>query len=109
MEEALKLYQNALEYFLTALKCRCLLALSKFRSTSQSSGQVNSLFSCSMAMEIDEKNERTKDTVRTKVIEYMDRAEKIKDHLIRLEAKPKRKALTGSSNGNGNGGGRSSG
>ncbi|KAK3806426.1 MAG: vacuolar protein sorting-associated protein 4 [Benniella sp.] len=75
MEEALKLYQNALEYFLMALKY--------------------------------EKNERTKDTVRTKVIEYMDRAEKIKDHLIRLEAKPKRKALTGSSNGNG--GGRSSG
>ncbi|KAF9961334.1 hypothetical protein BGZ65_010840 [Modicella reniformis] len=47
----------------------------------------------------DERNERTKDTVRKKVVEYIERAEKIKEHLAKLEEKLKRSALTTSSNG----------
>ncbi|KAF8935503.1 Vacuolar protein sorting-associated protein 4 [Podila verticillata] len=67
LEEALPLYQTALEYFLTALKY--------------------------------EKNERVRDTVRKKVVEYMARAEKIKEHLAKLEEKPKKKAMAATSNG----------
>ncbi len=52
-------------------------------------------------MTIDEKNERVRDTVRKKVVEYMARAEKIKEHLAKLEEKPKKKALANSSNGKG--------
>ncbi|KAF9165569.1 Vacuolar protein sorting-associated protein 4 [Actinomortierella ambigua] len=70
LEEALPLYQTALEYFLMALKYQ--------------------------------KNERIRDTVRAKVVEYMDRAEKIKEHLQRMEdAKPKKKAMAAT---NGSGG-----
>lgn len=50
----------------------------------------------------DEKNERVRDTVRKKVVEYMARAEKIKEHLAKLEEKPKKKAMANSSNGKGN-------
>ncbi|KAF9940428.1 Vacuolar protein sorting-associated protein 4 [Mortierella antarctica] len=74
LEEALPLYQTALEYFLTALKY--------------------------------EKNERVRDTVRKKVVEYMARAEKIKEHLAKLEEKPKKKAMAASSNGSGGRGGK---
>ncbi|KAI8358300.1 P-loop containing nucleoside triphosphate hydrolase protein [Mortierella sp. GBAus27b] len=69
LEEALPLYQSALEYFLTALKY--------------------------------ERNERVRETVRKKVVEYMSRAEKIKEHLAKLEDKPRKKAMT---NSNGSGG-----
>ncbi|KAF9351537.1 Vacuolar protein sorting-associated protein 4 [Mortierella sp. NVP85] len=48
-----------------------------------------------------EKNERVRETVRKKVIEYMERAEKIKEHLAKQEEKPKKKAMTNSSNGKG--------
>lgn len=50
---------------------------------------------------IDEKNERVRDTVRKKVVEYMARAEKIKEHLDKLEEKPRKKAMANSSNGSG--------
>jgi len=42
-----------------------------------------------------------RETVRKKVIEYMERAEKIKEHLAKQEEKPKKKAMTNSSNGKG--------
>ncbi|KAF8925393.1 Vacuolar protein sorting-associated protein 4 [Haplosporangium gracile] len=74
LEQALPLYQTALEYFLTALKY--------------------------------EKNERVRDTVRKKVVEYMARAEKIKEHLAKLEEKPKKKAMVNPSNGSGGKGGK---
>ncbi|KAI7816027.1 vacuolar protein sorting-associated protein 4 [Gamsiella multidivaricata] len=45
-----------------------------------------------------EKNERVRDTVRKKLVEYMARAEKIKMHLAKLEEKPKKKAMAASSN-----------
>ncbi|KAF9103192.1 Vacuolar protein sorting-associated protein 4 [Mortierella sp. AM989] len=64
LDEALPLYQTALEYFLTALKY--------------------------------EKNERVKETVRRKVIEYMNRAEQIKENPVKLEEKPKKKPIAAS-------------
>lgn len=58
-------------------------------------------YHCPSSNTIDEKNERIRDTVRKKVIEYMARAEKIKEHLAKLEEKPKKKAMAASSNGSG--------
>ncbi|KAF9952134.1 Vacuolar protein sorting-associated protein 4 [Modicella reniformis] len=49
-----------------------------------------------------ERNDRVRETVRKKVVEYMDRAEKIKEHLSKAEDKPKKKAMVNSSNGKGN-------
>ncbi|KAG0221482.1 Vacuolar protein sorting-associated protein 4 [Mortierella sp. GBA43] len=67
LEAALTLYQNAVEYFIAAMKY--------------------------------EKNERTKETVKRKTVEYLDRAEKIKNHLAKQEEKPKKKAMAASTNG----------
>ncbi|KAG0273402.1 Vacuolar protein sorting-associated protein 4 [Linnemannia exigua] len=46
-----------------------------------------------------EKNERVRDTVRKRVVEYMARSEKIKEHPIKMEDGPKKKAIANSSNG----------
>ena len=53
--EAYKLYQNSLEYFLTAIKY--------------------------------EKNEKLKDSIRTKFTEYLERAEKLKEYLQNSKSK----------------------
>ncbi|KAG0299434.1 Vacuolar protein sorting-associated protein 4 [Linnemannia gamsii] len=53
-----------------------------------------------------EKNERVRDTVRMKVVEYMARAEKIKEHLISLEGKPRKKIMAHAPNGGGSKGGK---
>jgi len=66
-------------------------------------GELTNLF-CLTSLILDEKNERVRDTVRKKVVEYMARAEKIKEHLAKLEEKPKKKAMAASSNGGGKGG-----
>ena len=60
-EEAYRLYQNALEYFLTAMKCTW--------------------------FNPDEKNEKLKDSIRKKFTEYLDRAEKLKEFLANKKKK----------------------
>jgi vacuolar protein-sorting-associated protein 4 len=57
-DEALRLYQLCLEYFMTALKC-----ISHF------------------LWFLDEKNERTKKLIREKFAEYLKRAEDIKEFI----------------------------
>lgn len=59
-EEAFRLYQLSLEYFMTALKY--------------------------------EKNEKCKQTIRAKTVEYMDRAEKLRDFLDK-QSKTKKQAV----------------
>lgn len=66
-EEAFRLYQLSLDYFMTALKCN-----SKFFSNETTSNSLHRL---------DEKNERSKNVIRQKVAEYIQRAEKLKDFL----------------------------
>jgi vacuolar protein-sorting-associated protein 4 len=51
-EEAYKLYQNSLEYFMTAMKY--------------------------------EKNEKLKDAIRKKFTDYLERAEKLKEHISKV-------------------------
>lgn len=53
----------------------------------------------------DEKNPKLKDLIRSKVEEYLERAEKLKDHLASLEAKAKADADGGRKAVSGGGGG----
>ncbi|CCM03715.1 uncharacterized protein FIBRA_05861 [Fibroporia radiculosa] len=72
--EAYRQYQNALDYFMLALKY--------------------------------EKNEKSKQLIRSKVVEYLARAETLKDHLTQSQEKAAKKAIgvNGSSGGIGPGG-----
>jgi len=89
--EAYKQYQNALDYFMLALKCLffppcCLL--------------FNDLL-------VDEKNEKSKQLIKSKVAEYIGRAEVLKEHLSNADEKRARKAVgaNGMSSGGPGGGG----
>lgn len=62
-EEAFRLYSLSLEYFMTALKC---------------AAPHSTLSALLIMCRADEKNERSKQVIRGKVVEYMQRAEKLK-------------------------------
>ncbi len=74
-EEALRLYQLGLEYFMTALKC-------------SSSYVLPYVFLISF-LQLDEKNERSKTVIRQKVAEYIQRAEKLKDFVDKHKVRTK--------------------
>ena len=90
-QEAYKQYQNALDYFMLALKC-------------PSSSRHCSLL---IDLHIDEKNEKSKQLIRSKVTEYIGRAEVLKEHLANASEKKARRAVgaNGTSNGGTGGGG----
>lgn len=54
---------------------------------------------------LDEKNDRLKALIRKKVEEYMDRAEKLKEHLSKPEEKRSRTAVGANGKPSGGGGG----
>lgn len=58
---------------------------------------------------VDEKNPKLRDLIRSKVEEYLDRAEKLKDHIQSTEDKRQKEALgtNGKSAGGGGGAGQS--
>jgi vacuolar protein-sorting-associated protein 4 len=68
-QEAYRLYQQSLEYFMMALKCLHPPPL------------------CLLTFDIDEKNEKSKQMIKKKVAEYLERAEKLKDHLSKPTTK----------------------
>lgn len=74
--EAYKQYMNSLDYFMMALKCKKQNML-----TSGYSGIAKSCFS------LDEKNDSLKTLIRRKITEYLNRAEKLKEHLASIELK----------------------
>ncbi|CAG8574283.1 1574_t:CDS:2 [Cetraspora pellucida] len=76
-EQAYKLYQNALEYFMAAIKCTSWWTFKNIVPGSYI--KTNS--------SIDEKNERSKQTIRKKLTEYLERAEKLKEYLNSKEEK----------------------
>lgn len=59
-QEAYIQYQNSLDYFMMAMKC-------------------------TYHADADEKNEKLKGLIRSKFVEYLDRAEKLKDHLAKAQ------------------------
>lgn len=81
--EAQRLYMLSLEYFMTALKCSCL--------------HIAVLFADIFPP--DEKNEKCKATIRSKVEEYLARAEKLKEFLEKQQKKPVAQGSGGKSNG----------
>lgn len=59
-QEAYVQYQNSLDYFMMAMKC-------------------------TWPPDADEKNEKLKALIRSKFVEYLDRAEKLKEHLAKVQ------------------------
>ena len=89
--EAYKQYQNALDYFMLALKC---LSVLPFLCANE---KYNKKIRC-----VDEKNERSKGLIKGKIGEYLGRAEQLKGHLSQAGEKRARRAM--GANGMANGG-----
>lgn len=76
-EEALRLYEHGVEYFLHAVKCESLQLDSWYEESAKLS-----LFS-------DEaQGDKAKDSIRAKCLQYLDRAEKLKTYLKKGKKKP---------------------
>jgi hypothetical protein len=68
--DAYKIYQNALDYFMLAFKCKPIF------------DQITIIpFSLRELTCSDEKNEKSKDLIKSKINEYLGRAEILKEHL----------------------------
>jgi vacuolar protein-sorting-associated protein 4 len=74
--EAYKQYQNALDYFMLAMKCTCLQKLK--------------LLLVALSTIPDEKNDKIKVMIRGKIEEYLGRAETLKNHLTAADSKTKK-------------------
>lgn len=86
-EEALRLYQHAVEYFLHAIKCEShggsSLAAEPLQEEGGPSGAHRPLPSSPFADEAH--NDKAKESIRAKCMQYLDRAEKLKDYLRNKE------------------------
>lgn len=73
-EEALRLYEHGVEYFLHAIKCKYstfyLLMFNLFHLLDEAQG------------------DKAKESIRAKCVQYLERAEKIKDVLKKGKKKP---------------------
>ncbi|THH17137.1 hypothetical protein EW146_g3608 [Bondarzewia mesenterica] len=83
--EAYNQYKNALDYFMLALKCLC-----SFLSLVRDKSRIAHGCAC---VRVDERNERSKQLIRTKVQEYLARAETLKQHLQNAEEKRAKRAV----------------
>ncbi len=83
--EAYKQYQNALDYFMMALKCTPLPLVPVPILGDRRA--VNWIADPLLQPFIDEKNDKLRVLIRKKVDEYLDRAEKLKTHIAKAETK----------------------
>ena len=90
--EAYKQYQNALDFFMLALKCASAISAETVPHPDH---------------DLDEKNEKSKQLIKQKVTEYIGRAEVLKEHLNNASEKRSRSAVgaNGMANGGPGGGG----
>lgn len=74
--EALRLYEHGVEYFLHAIKC---VSLSnpywRFRKNSGFTRKIN------ISFPDEAQGEKAKESIRAKCLQYLDRAEKLKEYL----------------------------
>lgn len=77
--EAYKQYQNSLDYFMLALKC-----MHSF---------TPGIHDCLIGVLTDEKNDKSKLLIRTKINEYLARAETLKGHLSTAADKKAKNAV----------------
>lgn len=96
-EEALRLYQHAVEYFLHAIKCEfCSLTdtLTSFTLLCQYKHWWVSLSFFSDEAHSD----KAKESIRAKCMQYLDRAEKLKDYLKNKDKQGKKPVKEAQSN-----------
>ena len=99
-DEAYKLYSNALDYFMLALKCASSLP------SIGTGGPLTDRGGC-MRGYADEKNERSKKLIKAKFNEYLARAETLKEHIQSKEDNCAKKAVgVNGMNGGAAGGGK---
>lgn len=74
--EALRLYEHGVEYFLHAIKCKYTIILE--------------YHTCNFVIyALDEaQGDKAKDSIRAKCLQYLDRAEKLKEYLKKGKKKP---------------------
>lgn len=83
-EEALKNYQNAIQYFLHAAKCKdpfCVPACAVFH-------QVFQHFMAIGCVADETQSDRSAECIRARCVDYLDRAEKLKEYLKKKENAP---------------------
>ena len=97
-DEAYKLYSNALDYFMLALKCACLCSVSSVCG-------VRCAACGGLTGAVDEKNERSKKLIKSKFNEYLARAEVLKEHIQGKEDKRAKKLVGANGANSGTGGG----
>lgn len=85
-EEALRLYQHAVEYFLHAIKCESHTGSSWPQSLCERRGHT--LSGSPFADEAH--SDKAKESIRAKCMQYLDRAEKLKDYLRSKEKHSKK-------------------
>lgn len=74
-EEALRLYEHGVEYFLHAIKCKQVATLLYISNRNY--------------LDLDEaQGEKAKESIRAKCVQYLERAEKIKDVIKKGKKKP---------------------
>lgn len=100
--EALSLSRNSLDYFNMAYKCM-------FTPSCPVLVDISPYLPSISKTRTDEKNPKLRDLIRSKVEEYLDRAEKLKEHIISTEEKKGGKQAVGANGkavaGGGGGGG----
>lgn len=85
-EEALRLYQHAVEYFLHAIKCESRARTPCLRYPQEGvrvQGPLRPL--CGSPSADEAHSDKAKESIRAKCMQYLDRAEKLKDYLRNKE------------------------
>lgn len=97
-EEALRLYQHAVEYFLHAIKCECTLCRPGSGFGTESKGCSKRPLSPSPPSLDEAHSDKAKESIRAKCVQYLDRAEKLKDYLKNKEKQGKKPVKEAQSN-----------
>lgn len=78
-EEALRLYEHGVQYFLHAIKCESIVLLSSLSSD---------LLPPSPSLPDEAQGDKAKESIRMKCAQYLDRAEKLKAYVQKKKKKP---------------------
>lgn len=99
-EEALRLYQHAVEYFLHAIKCEYHNLTGIWLSPIHyGTGFIHTSLSYILVIPSDEAHsDKAKESIRAKCMQYLDRAEKLKDYLKNKDKQGKKPVKEAQSN-----------
>lgn len=99
-EEALRLYQHAVEYFLHAIKCQCILTRVWFSFLNFWKHWLDFINTAvwNFCPADEAHNDKAKESIRAKCMQYLDRAEKLKDYLKNKDKQGKKPVKEAQSN-----------